>query len=129
MLELPMEARQMNKVAILPVPTASGEIDYHAMAGEKHSHGRTAGEALDALTALLAEDEAGPLIVVQSHQPDGFFDAGQQQRLSELMARWRIARDAGEELPAAEQEELESLVEAELRASSERTSALLRLLG
>ncbi len=62
----------MNKVAILPVPTASGDIDYHAMAGDKHSHGKTAGEALDALTALLPEDDAGPLVVVQILRQDSF---------------------------------------------------------
>ena len=70
-------------------------------------------------------DEAGTLVIVQNHGPDRFFTAGQQQRLGELMARWRAARDAGGALPAAEAAELEALVEAEARASGERASAML----
>lgn len=49
-----------------------------------------------------------------------FFSAQQQQRLQELMARWREARDQGQSLPAIEQAELESLVEAELIAAGQR---------
>ena len=58
----------------------------------------------------------------------GFFTAEQQARLNELMARWRAARDGGTVLSPAEQEELEALVEAEVRAASRRTVALLREL-
>ena len=47
----------MTKVAILPVPTESGAISYSAVAGDKQTKGKTAGEALDALTAQLTEDE------------------------------------------------------------------------
>ena len=36
--------------------------------------------------------------------------------------RWRTARDMGETLPAAEQSELDALVEAELRAAGDRAS-------
>jgi hypothetical protein len=58
-------------------------------------------------------------------RPDQFFTAEQQQRLEELMARWRQARDAGLLLPQAEQAELDALVEAELRASMQRAAALV----
>ncbi len=116
----------MTRVAILPVPTTSGEVAYHAMAGDKHSHGKTAGEALDVLTAQLQDDEAGTLVIVQHHRPDAYFGESQQQRLADLMARWRTARDSGADLPAAEQAELDVLVEEELLASQERTAALLR---
>ncbi len=115
----------MTKVAIVSIPTAAGEIAYHAMAGDKQSHGKTAGEALDALTAQLSEDEAGTLVIVQHFRPDRFFAADQQRRLAELMARWRVARDAGATLPADEQAELDALVEEEVRASAKRTAALL----
>jgi hypothetical protein len=115
----------MTLVAILPVPTTSGDVAYHAVAGDRRSQGRTAGEALDALTAQLPEDETGTLVVVQSYRPDSFFDAAQQRRLAELMTRWRAARDGGGTLPAAEQAELDNLIELEIRASAERANAAL----
>ena len=90
---------------------------------------RTAGAALDALTAQLPSDQTGTLVIVQSHAADEFFSAGQKHRLGELMGRWRTARDAGAGLPPAEQTELDALVEAELRASGQRTSAVLAELA
>jgi len=118
----------MITVAILPEPTGSGQIAYRAIAGDRQSLGKTAGEALDALTASLPNEEAGTLVVVQHQHPDQFFTAQQQARLEEIMTRWRTARDTGTALPAAEQAELEALVEAELRAAAERTDALLKKL-
>jgi hypothetical protein len=119
----------MTKVAILPVPTVTGDIVYHAMAGDKQSHGKTAGEALDALTAQLPAEEVGTLVIVQNFRPDQFFDANQQRRLAELMERWRTARDTGTVLPAAEQAELNALIEEEVHASAKRTAALLHELS
>jgi hypothetical protein len=119
----------MTKVAILPVATTQGSISYDAVAGDKHSQGRTAGEALDALTAQLSIDEAGLLIIVQNLHPDHFFKADQQQRLAGLMERWRAARDRGAALPADEQSELERLVEVELRAAADRAAELADELG
>jgi len=115
----------MTMVAILPVSTATGDVVYHAIAGEKRPHGKTAGEALDALTPQLAGEETGTLVIVQSLRPDRFFNAEQQRRLADLMARWRAARDIGTSLPAAEQAELDALIEEEVLASTKRTSALL----
>jgi hypothetical protein len=109
----------MTRVAILPVPTAMGAISYRAAAGDKHSEGRTAGAALDALTAQLSEDEAGMLVIVQTLLPDRFFNVAQQQRIAELMGRWRNARDQGATLPADEQAELDALVDAEVHASAD----------
>jgi hypothetical protein len=119
----------MSKVAILPIPTKTGGISYYAVAGDKQSQGKTAGEALDALTAQLPEDETGSLIIVQSRRPDHFFNAVQQKRLAELMEYWRIAQDKGEILSIEKQTELETLVEAELRASANRTAKLAGELG
>src|SRR5436309_11664617 len=112
----------MTKVAILPIPTQQGDLSYRAVAGEKHAQGKTAGEALDALTAQLSADETSTLVIVQSLRPDRFFTAAQQQRLATLMARWRTARDQGHMLPAEEQTELETLIEAELHASAARAT-------
>ena len=86
--------------------------------------GKTAGEALDSLTTQLGKEQDGMFIVYEQWQPDKFFTAAQQQRLSELMARWRAARDVGKGLPADEQAELEALVNAQLEGSAKRAAAL-----
>lgn len=119
----------MTRVAILPVTTAQGSKSYRAVAGAVQSSGATAGAALDALTAQLSADETSTLVIVQSLRPDQFFTAPQQQRLDHLMARWRLARDQGTLLHAHEQSELESLIEAELQAATQRASALADDVG
>lgn len=108
----------MTRVAILPVPNSSGGLSYRAIAGNKQSVGKTAGEALDALTAQLDESETGTLVIIQNYRSDQFFTAQQQQRLSELMELWRSTRDRGEAISPEQQAELDALVEAELRASA-----------
>jgi hypothetical protein len=116
----------MTVVSILPESQGTNGPAYRAVSGEYQSLGRTAGEALDALTAQLGADRSGTLVVVQHMQPDRFFTAAQQQRLQELMDRWRTACDAGAALPPAEQAELEALVEAEVEAAARRAEALTR---
>ncbi len=105
-----------------------GEIGptYRAVAGGNQTMGRTAGEALDALTPRLGVESSDTLIIVRNLRPDRFFTAEQQRRLEELMAKWRQARDAGVGLSPEEQAELEGLVDAELRASAERAAAISR---
>jgi hypothetical protein len=114
----------MTSVAILSISDASGEKSYRAVAGSKFSVGKTAGQALDALTAQLGEAEFSALLVIQNFSPDTFFGAEQQERLSELMHLWRTARDQGQELPADQKAELDALVDSELRAATARTAAL-----
>jgi hypothetical protein len=113
-------------ITILPEKVGADETTYRAVAGKRESVGRSAGEALDALTSQLSDDEAGMLVVIQRLRPDRFFTAAQQQRLTELMLHWRIARDAGTTLTADEQVELQSLVEAELEAARRRAEATVR---
>ena len=112
----------MTTVAILPVPTEKGGISYRAVAGGKRSHGSTVGEALDALTAQLPDDDTGLLVVVQSLRRDLVFGLTQQRRLAELTAQWRKCRDVGGALPPNEEVELEALVEAELSAAAYRAA-------
>jgi hypothetical protein len=114
----------MNTVSILPISNASGEKSYRAMSGDKYSIGKTAGQALDALTTQLGETEFSALLVIQSFRPDSFFGAEQQKRLSELMSLWRSARDQGAALLLEQQAKLDSLVEAELRAATTRTAQM-----
>lgn len=119
----------MTTVAILPGNADAGEESYRAVAGKRQSVGKTAGEALDALTAQLSDEESGTLLIVQNLRPDRFFPAEQRQRLAELMEKWRSARDTQTGLSPEEQVELETLVEAELQAATQRAEAMLRALS
>lgn len=118
----------MTTVAILPVPTGNG-ISYQGTAGDKHSLGRTLGEALDALTPQLPDVDAGLLVVIQGLSADRYFGAMEQERLGELMLAWRLARDLGSALPDQEQVELDQLIEAELYASASRAARLADQAG
>ena len=115
----------MTKVAILPEPSVEGDTMYRAVAGAHQAVAKTAGAALDALTAKLPPEESGTLVVVQNHKADQFFTAQQQERLEQLMCRWRTARDTGQSLSSSEQAELNALVDAEVQASGERAAAAL----
>lgn len=114
----------MTTVAIVPIVDAREEKAYRAVASDKRSTGKTAGQALDALTAQLDQAEVGGLLFIQGFQPDAWFTAAQQERLAELMGEWRAARDRGEGLSPDRQAELDRLVEAELAAARRRTMAL-----
>ena len=113
----------MTAITILPEKISTVETRYRALAGERESTGRSAGEALDNLTSQLSDDEAGMLVVIQNLRPDAFFTAAQQQRLGELMSRWRAARDS---LDEEEQTELQSLIDDELSAARLRAEATVR---
>jgi hypothetical protein len=106
----------MTTITILPEEADS----YRALTGDKESTGRTAGEALDALTSQLSDDEDGTLVIVQNRKADEFFNAAQQRRLTQLAGM----REAGN-LSAGEEKELEGLIEAELDGARRRAEALL----
>lgn len=108
----------MTTISILPISSVSGEKSYRAIAGDKQWVGKTAGQALDGLTAQLGETDFSALLVIQNLNADIFFSADQQKRLSELMSLWRVARDRGETLLLEQQAELDALVDAELRAAT-----------
>ncbi len=118
----------MTTIAILLEKVGENGITYRAVAGKMHSRGRTAGEALDALATQLSEDKDTMLVIVQSAKEDRFFTDTQQERLSQLMERWREARDAGHSLPPDQQADLESLIEAELEAAKKRAELALSQL-
>ncbi|MDQ3063703.1 MAG: hypothetical protein M3R14_12725 [Acidobacteriota bacterium] len=105
----------MTTITILPE-----EKKYRAVAGKKQSVGRTAGAALDALTAQLDEEESGTLLIIQSQRPDRFFSLDQKNRLVKLIEK-RQSQTPSEE----EKTELENLVEAELNGARQRAEELL----
>jgi hypothetical protein len=123
------EGDAVTTITIVPESPETPATGYRAFAGEVQSVGKTAGEALDAITAQLGDAARGTLLVVHHPRPDAFFTADQQQRLEELMTRWRTARDAGATLRPEEQAELDALVEAELRGAAARAAALVRGLA
>lgn len=106
----------MTTITILPEKNNS----YRAVAGDKESTGRTAGEALDALASQLEDEESGTLVIVQERKADQFFNAVQQERLTALMQ----LRKAGT-LSTEEEAEMKSLVEAEIDGARRRAKALL----
>jgi hypothetical protein len=119
----------MTTIAIIPQPADASQKGYRAVAGNLHSEGSTVGEALDALTSKLGDPEGTTLVIVQRGRPDPFFSLTQQQRLEELMTRWRQARDGKSTFTQGEQAELEGLVDAELRAAKNRAAAMVNGLA
>lgn len=87
--------------------------------------GRTAGEALDALSQRLGQANSATLLVVLRPETDTFFTEEQIRRLQELMDR---SRSAGG-LTDKETAERDTLIEAELLASARRTASLADALG
>lgn len=106
----------MTTITILPE-----DKNFRAVADKRESVGRTAGEALDALTAQLDDDESSTLLVIQTQRPDKFFGAKERKRLSELMSK-----KENQELSTKEASELEKLVEAELNGARRRAEELAR---
>lgn len=121
----------MTAIAITREQASEGQPAlYRAIAPTEQAQatGRTAGEALDALNAQLAQADS-PLVLVQSMRPDCWFTAEQQARLQELMRQSQAAAEAGQPLPPDVEAERNTLIEAELRASGQRAAALADALG
>ena len=114
----------MTRVAIFRESVDPGSTPYPAVAGQSQAMGRTAGEALDALTSLLPPEDASTLVVVRNMGPDQFFTAEQCRRLEELTARHRRALSGQASWSEQDAAELENLVDAELHAATERSKAI-----
>jgi hypothetical protein len=119
----------MTRIAIFKEQADPGDITYRAITSGQHAAGRTAGEALDALTSLLPGDRGETLVIVRDLAPDRFFGEVERRRLEDLMDRWRTARDSGSSLSNNEQAELECLIDTEVRAASDRAAALAHELN
>jgi hypothetical protein len=119
----------MESIAIFPVVSDDGGQSFRAVSKSAQSEGRTAGEALDAVTSSLTPGNSGTVVVIQPMLPDTLFTAEQRSRLGKLLELWRTARDEGHLLAPAEEAELQGLVEAELAAATERGRHFLQDLG
>jgi len=116
----------MQRVTITAEPGAEDREIYRARINGHQAVGRTAGEALDGLREHLAHSEGTTVVILQKLQADAYFGADQINRLRELMAKWRQARDEGRALAEGEHRELESLIEEELEASAKRSASLVK---
>ena len=122
----------MTSVTIIPIADENGGTMYRAICGQHRSSGKTAGEALDALTTqlplavtfLTSKDRELLLAALstQDLQPDVLFPAESQIRLRALMAEWRHSRDASTPFDSSRKAELDSLVDAELAAAAQRAA-------
>lgn len=114
----------MNTISILPESDDESPATFRAFTKDLGATGRTPGEALDAITLLIGAGKTGAAVLVQPFRPDAHFPAEQRERLSALMERWRAARAAGDSLPAADEAELERLVDAQLDGATARASEM-----
>ena len=101
---------------------------FRAISGEKKSVGNTVGEAIDALTGQIENADKETIFIVQRFQPDEFFTASQQKRLSELMQKLRKAQAEDREMNFKERAELEDLIDAELEGSARRAESLAEFI-
>ncbi len=118
----------MATITVVPDDPRSAAPPYRAVSGEEQAVGPTVGQAIDGLREKLGEPQETTLVIVQPMTPDALFTATQRDRLGELMAKWRAARDAGTPFPTDEQTELDTLAETEVLAAAERAARLLRSL-
>jgi hypothetical protein len=114
----------MTKVAVYHESADSETLPYRAVSGRNTAMGRTAGEALDALASQLPVEDADTFVIVRNMSPDRFFGAQQRRRLEDLMALKREAVAGTSTMSAQEEAELEQLVDAEVRAATDRAVAL-----
>jgi hypothetical protein len=119
----------MIKVAVYRESPGVEPMPFRAISGKAQAMGRTAGEALDALALQLPSQEAETLVILRNMSPDRFFGAGPRSRLEELVALRREALAGHAVMTEQEEAELEQLVDAELRAATERATALHRDLS
>jgi hypothetical protein len=118
------EVPDMTTISVGPNPVGGGPA-YLAVAGGEEATGAAPGEALDALLARTGRPSGLAVVILQPDGPDEFFPADKRDRLAELMAKWRAARDSGATLDPSEQTELDGLIADEFRASAARCAALL----
>jgi len=90
---------------------------FRATTGPKEAFGTTPQEALNTLLQYLSGDSYTPIVIWPYNIGDAYFTDAQQARLQEL-------KSCQETLSAAEDAELEGLIEASFDATISRTKAL-----
>jgi len=123
------EKQTMTTIEIVSEVSAEQTI-YRAICGVQQATGATPGQALDMLERDLATQGMGEngetVIIVQRFRFDNFFTAPHQSSLRELMDQFHQANAVGEAFPQAQKEELEKLVDSELKAAIKGSEATLK---
>ena len=83
----------------------------------------------ESISCRSPKEQAETFVIVRNMRPDRFFSADQRSRLERLMSLRREAVTGNSHLPAHEAAELEQLVDAEVRAATERATALFHDLA
>ena len=113
----------MTTISVLSPPTIGS--GYRAVSDGVEARGDPPGQAIDALVEQTGPPTGATLVVIQPKAGDEFFTDAQRQRLADLMARWRTARDTRTPFPTSDQAELDTLIIEELKAATARSAALL----
>lgn len=108
----------------MPEPGEGGTTWYRAIAGKRQCVGKTAGEALDAISAQLPAEKEAPWSSCRTFSQTRFSRKSSVRVSKSLWSRWRTARGAGAALPPVEQAELDNLVQEEIAAAGQRARAL-----
>jgi hypothetical protein len=123
------KGEKMESIVIYPVALDDGSQRFHAVAGDVHSEGDTAGQALDGFLDERESRVTATVVILPQFGPDKFFSAAQHARREQLMAKLRAKPETGIDLSASERAELEYLVDAEVRAAAARSAEMLKDLG
>lgn len=119
----------MTTIEIVP-EVNPGQTLYRAICGSQQATGLTPGQALDQMEQVLATQKEAQssetLVIVQRFRPDNLFTEQQQARLQELMGQFHEGIATGEFFSPQQQQELASLVEAELEATIKRAAQILQ---
>lgn len=120
----------MTTITIFP-ELEQKKLIYKAICGNQETTGLTPGQALDLMEAsLITEGEpmAETLVILKRFHGDNLFTKQQQERLQELMDEFHQSLASKTEFSAIKQQELNTLVEAELEASIQRGTRIIKQL-
>lgn len=116
----------MSTITITPESSASKR--FRAVRGSHVTTGSSIGNAIDEMAKETGFDRELSVVIVNPMQPDQFFSAAQRDRLSDLMAQWRTARDHHQPFAVELKRDLDELIKTELVATMERAKYLARSL-
>jgi hypothetical protein len=112
----------MRAIAIVENQGGAGAAAFRALSENFQATGHTPGEALDLLTSRSPEKFSDAPVFFQTLAPDEFFTKAQIDHLSNLMTRWRLAREKNTVLSPTELSELETLVDQEIVGATRRSA-------
>lgn len=117
----------MPAVEICPNLAESSAHQFLARCGEHRAVGDTAGQALDALNAMIppipTANGSTWIVIEQPYQPDAHFTEPQIRRLQDLQSESRRAEARGESLSEELRNELLALIDDELASSARRLAS------